>query len=172
MIPGILSTEKAPDQIDESKTLDVFKTNTIGPMLLVKHFSRFLPKKSTSFSSEGDDYKGLNTSRATVALMSARVGSVSDNKNVGGWYAYRMSKSAINQLAKTFDLWLKINAGEKAVVVALHPGTVKTDFSEGYRPEGGNVLEVDDSAERLCEVVKSDVGRGRIWDYAGKEIMP
>lgn len=75
LIPGILSTEKAPDQIDKKKAEEVFQTNTIGPMLLVKHFARFLPKKSVNFESEDSDmYKGLNPSRATMALMSARVG--------------------------------------------------------------------------------------------------
>lgn len=99
-------------------------------------------------------------------------GSITDNTNVGGWYSYRMSKAAVSQLARTLDLWLKMNSGDKAVSVALHPGTVKTDFSEGFRNKDGNTLEVDESAEKLCDVVSSDVGRGKIWDYAGKEILP
>jgi len=173
LIPGILSTEKAPDHINKKQAEGVFQTNTIGPMLLVKHFARFLPKKTTKIdAADSETYKGLNSHRATMALMSARVGSITDNVNVGGWYSYRMSKAAVSQLARTLDLWLKLNSGDKAVSVALHPGTVNTEFSEGYRNKDGNVLEVEESAEKLCDVVARDVGRGRIWDYAGKEVLP
>ena len=108
--------------------------------------------------------------------MSARVGSISDNSTLGGWYSYRASKAGVNQLARTFDIGLKQSAGEKAMCVALHPGTVKTGLSEEF---WGNVMReklfsAEFAAERLCEVVRGVglEGRGRCWDWEGKEILP
>ncbi|KAA6414152.1 MAG: hypothetical protein FRX48_02514 [Lasallia pustulata] len=107
--------------------------------------------------------------------MSARVGSISDN-SLGGWYSYRCSKAGVNQLAKSLDIYLKNSAGEKAVAVALHPGTVKTGLSEEFwastRPE--KLFSAEFAAERLCEVVRGmgTEGRGGCWDWEGKEVPP
>lgn len=107
--------------------------------------------------------------------MSARVGSISDN-SLGGWYSYRASKAGVNQLAKSLDIYLRNSAGEKAVAVSLHPGTVKTGLSEEFwkstRPE--KLFSAEFAAERLCEVVKNvgTEGRGKCWDWEGKEIPP
>lgn len=109
--------------------------------------------------------------------MSARVGSISDNNSLGGWYSYRASKAAVNQIVKTFDLHLKQTSGEKAICVGLHPGTVKTGLSEEF---WGNVrkeklFEPERVAGMLVEVVKGvkvDAGRGRCWDWEGKEVPP
>lgn len=107
--------------------------------------------------------------------MSARVGSISDN-NLGGWYSYRASKAGVNQITKTFDNYLKTSAAEKAIAVSLHPGTVKTDLSKEFwgNVQRGKLFEAEYSAERLCEVVKELPvnGRGKCWDWAGKEIPP
>lgn len=123
--------------------------------------------------------------------MSARVGSVSDNKR-GGWYSYRSSKSAVNQLVKSFDKWLETGyAGDKALSVGLHPGTVKTKLSEPYwdsvekgrhievQEEGGKskergLVEPERAAERLLGMLKElkVSQRGRIWDYKGEEVLP
>ena len=170
-IPGILYPEKSPSQIDYSYALSTFKTNTLGPLLLMKHFSPFLPRKSTDISSQE---KPLPP-QAVFALMSARVGSISDN-SLGGWYSYRSSKAGINQLAKSLDIYLKNSAGEKAIAVALHPGTVKTGLSEEFwkstKPE--KLFSAEFAAERLCEVVMTmgTDGRGKCWDWEGKEIPP
>ena len=107
--------------------------------------------------------------------MSARVGSIQDNR-LGGWYSYRASKAAVNQLVRTFDNHLRTAAAEKAVAVGLHPGTVKTGLSREF---WGNVkkeklFEPEWVAERLIEVIKERglEGRGRCWDWDGKEIVP
>ena len=63
--------------------------------------------------------------------MSARVGSVSDNR-LGGWFAYRASKSAVNSLTRTLDNHLRTRSGDRALAVAYHPGTVKTDLSRDF----------------------------------------
>ena len=108
--------------------------------------------------------------------MSARVGSITDNK-AGGWYSYRASKAAVTQLARTFDRELQAAAAEKAVCVALHPGTVRTDFTEGLRDayeKQGKVISPEESAEALIGVANelTDGQRGRFWDWKGKEIPP
>jgi NAD(P)-dependent dehydrogenase (short-subunit alcohol dehydrogenase family) len=129
-IPGILHAEKPLSQVDAQHCHSTFRTNTISPLLLIKHFSPFLPKKktpippttTTSFSSGPPPH-------AVWATMSAHIGSTSDN-SLGGWYSYRVSKAGVNSITKTFGLYPKNSSGEKAIAVALHPGTVKTALSK------------------------------------------
>lgn len=178
-VPGLLFPEKAPAQVAAADALLTLRTNALGPLLAIKHFSPFLPRKSTQFADpEGgsDAYEGLSTHAAVWATMSARVGSISDN-GLGGWYSYRASKAAVNQLTKTFDNHLKTSAGGNAMAVALHPGTVKTGLSKEF---WGNVKEEklfspEFAAERLVGVVKGlgvERGRGRCWDWKGEEVPP
>lgn len=138
--------------------------------MLLKHFSPFLPRKSTQLS-KADSLP----SSAVWATLSARVGSISDNR-LGGWYSYRASKAAVNQITRTFDNHLKAAAGDKAMAIAMHPGTVKTDLSKEF---WGNVkeeklFEAEYAAGKLLEVVRSrGMGdRGRCWDWKGEEVPP
>lgn len=178
-IPGILYPEKSPAQIDATHALHTLQVNTLGPLLLIKHFSPFLPKKAAKLSAlsseERGELQGLPTS-AVWANMSARVGSITDNTNLGGWYSYRASKAGVNQVTRTFDNFLKMQSGENAMSVALHPGTVKTGLSKEF---WGNVKEEklfspEFAAGKLMEVIRSrGVGeRGRCWDWKGEEIPP
>lgn len=166
----MLVPEKAPSQINYDDALLTFQTNTLGPMMMIKHFSPFLPRKSTKLES----VSGL-PSQAVWATMSARVGSITDNR-LGGWYSYRTSKAAVTQLAKTFDNYLSLNAGEKAISIALHPGTVKTDFSKEFWESSGTkqLLSPEYASEKLMEVVNSRTldHRGRFFDWKGEEIPP
>ncbi|GAM89720.1 hypothetical protein ANO11243_077590 [Dothideomycetidae sp. 11243] len=169
-VPGLLFPEKSPSQIKYDDALLTFQTNTLGPLMLLKHFSPFLPRKATKLASIDNLPPG-----AVWATMSARVGSISDNK-LGGWYSYRASKAAVNQITKTFDNYLRTSAGENAMAVALHPGTVKTNLSKEF---WGNVKEEklftpEYSAEKLLEVVRSrkEEDRGRCWDWKGEEVNP
>lgn len=172
-MPGILYPEKSPGQINADDALLTFRTNALGPMLMIKHFSPFLAKKRSEALRE-DELQGL-PSISTMAVMSARVGSISDNR-LGGWYSYRSSKAAVNQLVKTFDNHLKTASGDKAISIALHPGTVKTEFSKefwgGVKKE--KLFEKDWVAERLVDVVRTVGvdGRGKCWDWEGKEVPP
>ncbi|KAK6225030.1 oxidoreductase [Colletotrichum tabaci] len=178
-IPGILHPEKSPTQVDYDKALDMFKVNTLGQMMLMKHFSPFLPRKSvalTSTSSSTEDARGLPPGHAVWAAMSARVGSTSDNLK-GGWYTYRASKAGVTSLAKSLDLWLSARSGDKAIAVAYHPGTVKTGLSEGFwgTVPKGKLFEPEFAVGRMCKVLTEEVGvegRGRFWDWQGKEILP
>ena len=108
-------------------------------------------------------------------MMSARVGSIADN-SAGGWYSYRSSKAAVNQIAKSLDIYLKNNSGEKAMAVSLHPGTVKTSLSEEFweSTPKDKLFTPEYSAQRLIEVVKGlgQEDRGKCWDWEGKEIPP
>jgi len=141
---------------------------------MLKHFSPFLPRKSATPSFNKEEMKGLPPI-ATTAIMSARVGSISDNR-LGGWYSYRASKAGVNQLVKTFDNHLKTASGENAMAVALHPGTVKTDLSKEFwwNVKKDKLFERDWVAERLIDVVHSVgvEGRGNFWDWDGKEVSP
>ena len=169
-IPGILYPEKSPSRIDYDDALETFRVNTLGPMMLTKHFFPFLPRKAT----EVRECSGLPP-RATWANMSARVGSISDN-GLGGWYSYRASKAALNQVTKTFDNYLRTSAGDKAIAIALHPGTVKTGLSEDFwaNAKKDKLFSPEFAAEKLLEVVNTRhvEDRGRIWDWKGEEIPP
>ncbi|MBX7527070.1 SDR family NAD(P)-dependent oxidoreductase [Qipengyuania vesicularis] len=135
-----------------------FAINATGPALVAKHFLPLLPREG----------------RAGFAALSARVGSISDNR-LGGWYSYRASKAALNQLIRTLSVELARKKPD-AFCVALHPGTVDTELSEPFQsnvPEG-KLFTADYSAQRLLDVL-AHLGTGdsgRCFDWAGKEIAP
>ena len=142
----------------------------------MKHFSPALPKKATELPpQDSPGLQGLNPHSAIFAFMSARVGSISDN-NLGGWYSYRSSKAAVNQIAKSLDIYLRNTAGENAMAVSLHPGTVKTGLSEEFwsSTPKEKLFTPEFAAESLIGVVgklrKGD--RGKCWDWEGKQIPP
>ena len=174
LVPGILHPERSPSQISASQALATFQINALGPLLLAKHFIPFLPKRSTALPLLRDQMPNV-PSHAVMALMSARVGSISDNK-LGGWYSYRASKAAVNSIARSMDIFLQQKARDKVMCIAMHPGTVKTGLSEEF---WGNVKEdklfsADFAAERLINVVRDlkPEDRGKCWDWEGKEIPP
>ncbi|KAH7065008.1 hypothetical protein B0J12DRAFT_638784 [Macrophomina phaseolina] len=178
-VPGLLFPEKAPAQISADDALLTLRTNVLGPLLAIKHFSAFLPRKATSVGGGGDgdgDYEGLPARNAVWATMSARVGSIADN-GLGGWYSYRASKAAVNQVTKTFDNHLRASAGQKAMAVGLHPGTVRTGLSREFwaNVKEGKLFAPAYAAERLVEVVRGldvESGRGKCWDWKGEEVPP
>jgi NAD(P)-dependent dehydrogenase (short-subunit alcohol dehydrogenase family) len=170
LVPGMLVPERAPDKISADAALATLKLNLLAPMLLMKHLAPFLPRKATPL----DRVAGLNDA-AIMACMSARVGSISDNAR-GGWYSYRASKAGVNQLVKSLDIHLQLQAGAKAMSVGLHPGTVKTDLSRAFweSTPKEKLFEPAFAAERLLAVLEglASSARGKCWDWAGKEILP
>ena len=138
--------------------------------MLIKHFFPFLPRKSVNLQ----DSPGL-PHQAVWATMSARVGSITDN-GLGGWYSYRASKSAVNQVTKTFDNYLRMSSGEKAMSISLHPGTVKTGLSKEFwdNVKDEKLFSTDFAAEKLMEVINNRKidDRGRCWDWKGEEVPP
>jgi NAD(P)-dependent dehydrogenase (short-subunit alcohol dehydrogenase family) len=109
-----------------------------------------------------------------VAALSARVGSISDN-HIGGWYGYRASKAALNMLVRTASIELA-RSRPKAVVAALHPGTVDTPLSAPFQRgvAVGKLFDSGFAAGALLTVVDGlDPGAsGRIFAWDGREIQP
>lgn len=176
-LPGILHPERSARQVDADAALETYRVNTLGPLLLMKHFGDLLPRRSTAASTTPTTTSGFTLPPHAVWLsMSARVGSISDNR-AGGWYSYRSSKAALNSLTRTFDLQLLARGGDRAMAVAYHPGTVRTDLSRDFWatvPEG-KLFTPEYAVERMVDVATRKVGlegRGRCWDWKGEEILP
>jgi NAD(P)-dependent dehydrogenase (short-subunit alcohol dehydrogenase family) len=131
-----------------------FAVNAIGPALLLKHAMPLLPKAG----------------RSVIAVLSARVGSIGDNR-LGGWHSYRASKAALNQIVHTSAIELARTRPE-AVCVALHPGTVDTPLSAPFAKKGLDVRAPDVAARELLEVVAglSPAHNGGFLDYRGVEV--
>ena len=146
------SPEKSISQIDDEVMLEVFRVNTVGPILMAKHFLPLLRRGSKS----------------VFAALSARVGSVSDNR-LGGWASYRASKAALNMLLKTAAIEQRRRRPD-SIVVALHPGTVDTRLSAPFQANvpDGKLFTPSFSAERLLGVIDglnpNDSGGFFAWD--------
>jgi len=123
--------EKSWRQIDAVHMAHAFAINAIGPALLMKHFLPQLPRDA----------------RAVFATLSAKVGSIGDNR-LGGWYSYRASKAALNQLVRTAAIELSRRAPQ-AICVAMHPGTVATRLSMPFSKSGLEVQAPGESAARI-----------------------
>jgi NAD(P)-dependent dehydrogenase (short-subunit alcohol dehydrogenase family) len=146
MTGGILHVEKQPADLDASIMQQTFQINVISHLLLIKHFARFLPK-AHSVAADKDKL-------AKWVHITARLGSVTDNKR-GGWYSYRASKAALNQVVKTFDRQLQ-QGNSQAICVGIHPGSVKTSLSKPFwnSVAKGTLFEPDFAAERIVQVVE------------------
>lgn len=106
--------EKSLRTLDATILSAQFALNSIGPMLVLKHALRLVPRDRP----------------ARFAVLSARVGSIGDNR-LGGWYSYRAAKAALNQLVHTAAIEIA-RTHPHAVVACLHPGTVATPFTAKY----------------------------------------
>ena len=146
--------EKSLQQLDPAHMAHAFAVNAVGPALLMKHFLPLLA---------GDG-------KAVFATLSARVGSIGDNR-LGGWYSYRASKAALNQLVRTASIELG-RQRKQAVCVALHPGTVDTALSAPFSKAGLEVRSPDQAAEELWQVILgfSADDTGGFFDHHGKAV--
>ncbi|WP_348766390.1 SDR family oxidoreductase [uncultured Salinisphaera sp.] len=150
--------EKKLADVDPDNLARAFAVNAAGPILMIKHFHDLL----------------IHGERAVIASLSARVGSISDN-GYGGWYAYRASKAAQNQLTRTAAIELR-RRSKQLVCVGLHPGTVDTGLSEPFQrnvPEK-QLQTPDTAAQHLLEVIAklTPEDSGQLFDWAGKVITP
>lgn len=154
--PANISPEKTWRQLDAAALTRYFAVNAIGPALVAKHFLPHLDKDR----------------RAVFAALSARVGSISDNR-LGGWYGYRASKAALNQVIKCLAIELK-RTHKQAICAGLHPGTVATALSEPFRGSAKNIISPEQSAANLLAVIDGlgieQSGSFFAWD--GVEIVP
>lgn len=144
--------EKTLKALDARSMAEQFSVNAIGPMLVLKHVLRLMPRNK----------------RAVFAALSARVGSIGDNE-LGGWYSYRASKAALNQYIRTASIELA-RTHKHAICLALHPGTVATKFTENYRnhPTVAPELAANNLLKIIDEAKVEDTGK--FFDWAGKEV--
>lgn len=146
--------EKSWRQLDPEHLARAFALNAIGPALIMKHILPRLPRSGKS----------------VFATLSARVGSIGDN-HLGGWYAYRASKAALNQLVHTAAIELARRSPD-AVCVALHPGTVDTALSAPFSTHGLPVHAPSTAARNLLRVLDHLTAHdsGGFFDWRGKAV--
>lgn len=150
--------ERTYKRLDPDVMARVLAINTIGPAMVAKHMLPMMPRDRAF----------------TFAALSARVGSISDN-GLGGWHSYRASKAALNMLIRNFAIEMG-RTHDKAVVVGLHPGTVDTALSQPFQKglAHGQLTDPSQAADNLVRVLSSLTPdhSGRVFDFAGKEILP
>jgi NAD(P)-dependent dehydrogenase (short-subunit alcohol dehydrogenase family) len=151
-----LQPEKSLRALDAAALETAFRINTIGPSLVAKHFLPLLARRRKS----------------AFAALSARVGSISDNR-LGGWHAYRASKAALNMMVRTLAIELK-RSNPEALCVALHPGTVDSRLSKPFQSNvpDGKLFSPDTAARHLLTVLDSLAVEhsGRLFAWDGAEI--
>jgi len=155
---GDLMPEKTVAALSMDQLNRILHANTVVPALVAKYF---LPKLS-------------KTNRSVFAALSARVGSISDNR-LGGWYAYRASKAALNMIIKTAAIEMQ-RVNKHAIVVGLHPGTVDSALSKPFQarvPED-RLFTPAYAADRLITVLGQlqPADTGQCWDWQGLPIQP
>jgi NAD(P)-dependent dehydrogenase (short-subunit alcohol dehydrogenase family) len=147
--------EKSANALSEAEMLENYRINSIIPALIFKYFHRMLSGAPSPF----------------FAVLSARIGSISDNR-LGGWYSYRMAKSALNMFVRTASIeFSRINRA--GVVLGLHPGTVNTAFTERY-VKNRSTFSPETAAENLVSVLSAagPSHTGQCLAYDGSVIQP
>ncbi len=144
--------EKRLDDLDAQLLQRAMQVNAIGPALLLKYFSPLM--------ASGE--------RVIWAKLSARVGSIDDNRK-GGWYGYRASKAALNMFLQTAAIEMA-RRRPQAVIAALQPGTVRSRLSQPF--VGADAMPPDEAAQKLLSVLDGlqPTGRAHFVDHAGQSI--
>lgn len=142
--------EKKLADLNYAQLEATFRVNTFGPALVLRHFSPL-----------------LDGQRGVLAVISAKVGSIEDNR-LGGWYSYRASKAALNMLLKTAAIEVK-RSNPNAVLVSLHPGTVNTGLSKPFK--GAQIGRAAMAAARdmlgvMAQLTPADTGSFLAYDGA------
>lgn len=147
-----MQPEKSLREIEIDKLLTNFKINTIGPTMVAKHFLPIMRRDG----------------RSVFAVLSARVGSIGDNR-LGGWLSYRSSKAALNMSIATLAIEHRRRCPD-GIVVSLHPGTVDTSLSQPFSSgvPADKLFGVDLAARQLLQVIDGldadDSGGFFAWD--------
>jgi NAD(P)-dependent dehydrogenase (short-subunit alcohol dehydrogenase family) len=148
--------ERSYKRLEAETMAQVFAANTIGPALIARHMLPLMPRGSAF----------------TFAALSARVGSISDNR-LGGWHSYRASKAALNMLLKNFALEMA-RTHPDSVIVGLHPGTVDSALSAPFQSglAEGQLTAPDMAAANLLGVLArlTPAQSGRVFDFRGQEV--
>ncbi|NTJ43662.1 SDR family NAD(P)-dependent oxidoreductase [Agrobacterium larrymoorei] len=145
--------EKSLKQISPEAMMKQFALNAVGTALLLKHFSSKLCRRE----------------RSLLAVLSARVGSIGDNR-LGGWMSYRASKAALNQIVRTASVEIA-RTHPASVVVSLHPGTVATPLTQDYA-SGRERMQPVESTRRMLSVLNAleAAQTGHFFAYDGTPI--
>ena len=149
---GAIRPEKSLRALDPANLARAFAVNAIGPALVAKYALPLMPRRT----------------RSVFAAISARVGSIADNR-LGGWYGYRASKAALNQLVRTTAVEAA-RTHPQAIVAALHPGTVATGLSAPFRSgsDPATIVDAATAADNLLRVIDgltpADTGGFFSWD--------
>jgi NAD(P)-dependent dehydrogenase (short-subunit alcohol dehydrogenase family) len=145
--------EKTLGQLSAQAMMDQFTVNCIGPSLVLKHARRLMPRDR----------------RGAFVTLSARVGSIGDNR-LGGWYAYRTAKAALNQMLHSAAIELA-RTHPQMICAALHPGTVETEFTRKYVGRHPTVPAAE-AAENLLQVIDALTPdqTGGFFDWTGAEV--
>ena len=154
---GVLHTsnwmpEKKLDDLNAEQLAELMKINAIGPALTIRHFSKLLDPQNS-----------------IMATLSAKVGSIADNR-LGGWYSYRASKTALNMLIKTASIeWARTKPN--TALIAMHPGTVNSRLSKPFRGEQIGRPPKDAVADmfRVIENLKKE-DSGSFVSYSGEKL--
>ncbi|MDQ2091601.1 SDR family NAD(P)-dependent oxidoreductase [Marimonas arenosa] len=149
---GAERPEKSLREVTAEEMAAQFAVNAIGPALVLRHAARLFPRDR----------------RAVFAALSARVGSIGDNR-AGGWYSYRTSKAALNQIIHTGAIELA-RTHMQAICVALHPGTVATEFTAGFPSHHKHTP--DAAAGHLLSVLDglTQEDSGQFFDWKGERV--
>lgn len=149
--------EKSIKELDADWMVENYRLNAVAPALIAKHFMPLMPR----------------TGRTCFAALSARVGSISDNR-LGGWHSYRASKAALNMLIRNLSIeWQRKNP--EAIIVGLHPGTVETGLSAPFKgnPEHERFTPAK-AASQLLDVLQGLEAddSGQVFAYDGRMVAP
>ena len=153
-----MNPEKSLKKIKGENMAYFYEVNTIIPCLIIKNISANM--------SVSHPFK--------IVVLSARVGSISDNK-LGGWYSYRASKAALNMIIKCASIEIQ-RVNKKAVIVGIHPGTVDSNLSKPFQSNvpKSKLFCPETSALKMAQVIQQlqPIDSGECFDYAKKIIEP
>ena len=151
-----VAPERSLGEVQAQALARLFAVNATGPMLVAKHLLPLFPRGR----------------RAVFAALSARVGSLGDNR-LGGWYGYRASKAALNMLIRTASVELG-RTRPQALIVGLHPGTVDTPLSAPFqaRVPPGRLRTAAHAAADLVAVADAlePSASGGVFDFLGARL--
>lgn len=145
--------EKSIRAVTAQAMMDQFALNAVGPALVLRHAARLMPRDG----------------RSVFAVLSARVGSIGDNR-LGGWVSYRAAKAAVNQIVHTAAIELA-RTHKDAICVSLHPGTVATEFTRKYLGRH-SAVSPDEAASNLLGVIDAvdPADTGGFFDWKGERV--
>ena len=155
--------ERSLRKLDKKWLDKTLAINTVAPILLSQSLTPMMRVPRQKSSSQ----------RATsiIVNLSARVGSISDNNGLGGWYSYRISKSALNMATRTMSHEFK---RQGTWTLALHPGTTDTDLSQPFQKNvvKERLFPVEFTVQQLCNIIDSmeECHTGGFYDWAGKAL--